>query len=473
MKTKTRIIKWCLFTVLLEITACSTYHPELITHDTPESGLRPPGNDAVQEEAARIKHPIVKPLNLQPEKGLSPETAGIMAVLLSPALRAARDQKNLTEVQVIQAGILPNPELNFDYGFPTGGDTKGEVAAYGLSLDWDVTSLIARASKIDQANAGLRVVDLDIAWQEWQVAQAAKSATYQLIALQNKILIARQSLQQISEELVQVRNSVEKGFATPQALGALEAANSKAEEKLLELKKECAAQQLQLKRIIGLPFDSRLDIDTSARLPLHLNVPDDSDILKGLEQRRLDILALQHGYESQEYAVRAAVLRQFPKITIGPSINREIDNAHTVGFGVTLGIPVFSHNQTGIDQERATRRRLYDEYINRVFEARSDVALALSAVRSINDQISAAWFANQKLEQLVDSYRSALSRGHIDALSYSTARSEFLAAQIHVVELQAQLAQEMVALQLAAGLYELPDHASTNKTAPSIPPKGH
>ena len=112
-----------------------------------------------------------------------------MAVLLNPSLRALRDQRALAKAQILEAGLLPNPEFTYSLAVPTGGDTSGRVNAFGLGLDWKVTSLISRTAKVRQAKAQGEAVDLDIAWREWQVAQGAKAAVDQLSSLRSQIAL--------------------------------------------------------------------------------------------------------------------------------------------------------------------------------------------------------------------------------------------------------------------------------------------
>ena len=104
-------------------------------------------------------------------------------------------------------------------------------------------------------------------------------------------------------------------------------------------------------RLLGLPADSQIRLSKNLSLPARFTLPHTS-LLEGLEQRRLDLLALRRGYDSQEEAVRAAVLAQFPRITIGPTISRDTDNLRTTGFGINIELPIFNRQQGKIAVER-------------------------------------------------------------------------------------------------------------------------
>jgi hypothetical protein len=80
-----------------------------------------------------------------------------MAVIVNPRLRAIRDQRGLASAQLLQAGILPNPQLSYSLAFPSGANPGKLVNAYGLGMSWEITSLIARSAKINAAKAQVEI----------------------------------------------------------------------------------------------------------------------------------------------------------------------------------------------------------------------------------------------------------------------------------------------------------------------------
>lgn len=158
---------WTLIAIVA-LSGCATHHPMPITPDAVHDRLQPPNMTELRILASEIKHPILHPVELKADEGLSPDGAAVIAVLLNPSLRAIRDQRAVSSAQLLDAGLLPNPELTYNLDVATGGDTAGRVTAYGLGLGWNVTSLIFRTSRVSEAKTLKGAVDLDIAWQEWQ-----------------------------------------------------------------------------------------------------------------------------------------------------------------------------------------------------------------------------------------------------------------------------------------------------------------
>jgi len=451
---------------LSTIWGCAAYRPLPITAESVDAKLQPPAMARLRVLAGEIEHPLLPAVELQVDEGLSPDGAAVLAVLLNPSLRAVRDQRELAAAQLLDAGLLPNPELTYSLDEPTGGNTTGRVSAFGLGLDWNVTPLISRASKLREKETERDAVDLDIAWQEWQVAMGAKAAVYRLSCLQAQIRLLEQVRQSTAEDLARIRQAVVEGARTAGDLNALQAASSRAQERLLALQSEAVRQRLQLLRLMGLAADTPIRLRKDLRLPSRTALPERAALLDGLERRRLDLLALRRGYDSQEAEVRTAVLEQFPSISIGPAIKRDTDNVRTIGFGISIDLPLFNLHQGRIAIERATRQRLYDEYVNRVFEARSDIEQVAAGIRFLNELIAAAQTAAADLGGLEERYRRGLDAGRIDALLYYSALKDRLEAQARVFELQGQLAQAVVALETAAGFYEIPSPTKAASVEP-------
>ncbi len=468
-KTMVLLRKVWALVALMAVSGCAAYSPMPITSDAIQAGLQPPDMAELRILASEISHPIIHPVKMKPDEGLSPDGAAVFAVLLNPSLRAIRDQRALSSAQLLEAGLLPNPQLTYSLAVPTGSDTSGRISAYGLGLNWDVTSLISRIAGIDKAQTRKEAVDLDIAWQEWQVAQAAKAAVYQLATLQEQIAPAEQACQRMAQNLSKIQQAVADGAMMINALNPVQVASSQANDNLLDLEKQVDQQRLQLMRLMGLPIDTQIRLSKDIRLPSQVELPAYATLLEGLAQRRLDLLALRHGYDSQEAAIRVAIMEQFPRISIGPTFSRDTDNMRTTGFGLNIELPIFNRNQGKIAHERATRQKLFDEYVSRVFETRSDIQLLLSGIRFTNKQIAAAQTTQANLVRLVENYRAALTDGRIDALIYYTAWFDSVRAQMKVSVLKGQLAQAVVALQLATGFYEIPQPGQSPITVPTEP----
>jgi outer membrane protein TolC len=418
-----------------------------------QSELTPPTTDQIRVAARSIKHPLLKPIEFDNRDGLTPDQAAIMAVLANPSLRSIRDQRGLATAQTIQAGILPNPQLGVGFDFPNGGDDQGAVTAHAISLSWDFTQLISHDAKVRAANAEAASVDLDVAWQEWQIAQAARTAVYDVISLDAQLELSREIDKQLAQNLSIVREAVDRHDKTLLDLAAAESASLQAHAAVLAQERDLNDARLALNKALGVSPETEVKLNPKTSLADDVSLPAPEKILGGLEDRRLDLVALRMGYQSEEETLRAAVLEQFPKINIGFNQQRDNTNVESIGFAVTMDLPVFDRNQGAIATEKATRQKLFDEYVQRVYQARYDVYTAIDDLNSVVRQIKADQESLPSMQKLIDTYRAALNQGNVDVLSYYAAIGDLAQKQLEVLKLRQQLMDGYVALELAAGEY--------------------
>ena len=83
---------------------------------------------------------------------------------------------------------------------------------------------------------------------------------------------------------------------------------------------------------------------------------------------------------------------------------------------------MFDRNQGSIAIEKATRKQLFDEYVSRLFEARSQISTTRANLESYKSQIEASIKTVAALESLVHTYYTAMLEGNADALVYYNAR---------------------------------------------------
>ncbi len=403
-------------------------------------------------EARKIKHPLLRPVRFDLSDGLSPYEAAVLAVTAHPKLKALRDEREIAAAQLLQAGILPNPQLSASYERPTGGMTTGAINAYGLQLDWEVTSLVTRGARLRGAEAQSRSVDLLVAWREWQAAEAARFHWYGLFWALKRGRVLEKDVSCLLDNLKAVEHAVTVGDKTAVELSSAKAAYEDALSRLAENEEEVTRQRLALKKAMGIAPE--IDIALQDFQPLQEPTGQFlQDVLDHLEDRRLDLLALRAGYESQEEKVREAILSQIPRIGIGFTRARDTGDVITSGLALTIDIPLFDRNQGQIAIERATRRKLRDEYGARLFEARYQVAESVKYLEATKKRLESARRALESEMQLLESYRQALEYGAVDILTYYRERSVMLDRKLAVIDLEKTISDLIIAIEAASGTY--------------------
>jgi outer membrane protein TolC len=448
------MIRTFVLSMLLAMAGCAAYHPLPLDNKAEASVLAPPDWPRITEEAANIRHPLLQPIKLDLSDGLSPDEAAVVAVIANPALRAIRDQRGLAEAQLIQAGLLPNPQLAYESDVPTAGATQGTISAYTTTLSWGgLMSLINRGLKKKIAKAEAKAVDLDVAWQEWQVAEEARMQAFRLIALRRAAPLATRRADGLKRWL----GALEEAERRQEVSGAFVAQarslyDLSRQDELNILQAEDEAR-LGLNEALGLPPSESVPLQAGVALPRWESVPDASSLAEGLGDRRLDLLALKKGYESQDGRYRLAVREQFPPIGLAANYARDTSNVITFGLLAALDIPLFDRNQGNIAWEKASRRQLYDEYGARLFAARAQVASLRAGLDSSRKRLESAEAALPQLQETAKSYDQALDRGAASLSVWQEAQGAAIEEELRVISLEAELAQAGLSLEVASGEY--------------------
>jgi len=446
-----RFLRFLLF--LIPLSGCASYHPLPLSNASVQQRLRTPAAKALQIAAAQLHHPLLAPVPLNLRRGIGPDQAAILAVILNPKLRADRDRRGLAAAQLIQAGILPNPSIGYTRDFVTGGNTAGTVTAFGFTGSWDISALVSHGAKVAAARANVQAISLDVAWTEWQTAVAAKLSLYRVVALEAEVIRAKQIASDQQQTVDTLQAAVDRHEKSVLDLAAAQASWEDARATVLTLEQERDRQRIELKKAVGVLPETELPIEEGVALPSELRLSE-GELVAGLENRRLDLVGLRQGYQSQEQTVRAAVLAQFPKVVLGFNPHSsDTTNVHTAGFGITIDLPIFDRNQGNIAIETATRQKLFDEYAARLFEARSDIATAVADIRSLNRQVEAAEAALPVLQHLVDIAKEASDQGAADVLGYFQAKTNLNQKSLQIIKLKQQLVDSRIALELASGRY--------------------
>jgi outer membrane protein, heavy metal efflux system len=437
----------CVAMVCFALVACPT------RSSLAERPIEQAPSDVLRIPASRFDDPKLNSQVVDLRSGIGPDEAATIAVYANPALRAIRDRRGLAAAQLIQAGILPNPVVSYERDYVTGGNTLGTRTGYTLNAGWEFSALIPFLPKQTAARKNFRSVDLDVAWQEWQIAVNARTAVYRVLGLDAQVTRAREATNGLQQSTDAMRKAFDAHEKTVLDLAAVESASQDSRATMLALEQEFDKQRLGLNKILGAEPETKVVLRAGLILPTRLAPPAQEELSDDIKSRRLDLLGLRQGLESQDATVRAAILAQFPKMSVAIVRASDTTNVHSTGFNVAVDVPIFDRNQGVIATERATRQRLLDEYNQRAFEARSDIATAIADIRSLNRQIAAAEEALPVLEKLVSSAQTAIEQRNADVLSYYTARNNLLQKRIQLIKLQEQLLEAHTALEIASGHY--------------------
>jgi outer membrane protein TolC len=382
--------------------------------------------------------------------GLSIDEATTIAVIANPELRALRADRGIAAAQVLDAGVLPNPELDVGVDVPTFGALADTTTGAHVGIAWEITALVTRDANVRASEANAQKVDLEIAGQEWQLALEARLVGRRLAASERELAAAKKS----EADLKAIADTLDAAASSRDATAVeASAARSALDESVLArltIEREHDRARRALARALGVRLDAPIalqpDADTDAQ-----DVPDHRVLVDGLAAHRLDLLALQLGYQSQEERLRAAALSRFPRVTVGVAVARDPTDIGTVGASLAIALPVFDRAQGRVAVESATRDQLREEYAAREYDARADLDDAYAELELARTALASAEAALPHLERLVSTYRTAFAEHLVDAPNVYAAVNSLNARRLDVLQRRLEIGDLITKIELASG----------------------
>lgn len=451
----------CLLALTLATAGCTTWQrdplpagPNLVT-----------SVDGLTLPVKSLTLPGVQPGPFDLADGLDMTETAQLAVLNNPDLKAARARAQVGAAQVFAAGLLPDPQLSasLDKVTSSGPDL---VNGYSYGFGYDIGALITHGADRKAAAAAASKIDLDLLWQEWQVAERARSLWVQIVEGRRGVGVLERYAKLYHERYRHSSTALEQGDVTLATAGVDLAAWLDADSRLAAARLQLAKQGYELRALLGVKPDTKLVLGT-ADLPAPSSAAEISTAIDGLAARRPDLVALRYGYASQEQKVRSAILAQFPAITVGINRASDTSDVHTTGFSIGLTLPLFSRNRGHIAIERATRSQLRAEYQARLDQSVSDLRSLSAEEQMLYRQLQALRKNLPDLQALADRANKAYRGGNLDAASWLTINSALLDKRLEAFDLSVRYWQARIGVDTLSGRPIKPPNQADEETSAS------
>ncbi|MCA3011061.1 MAG: TolC family protein [Myxococcaceae bacterium] len=421
-------------------------------------------------EAPEAIPPEVDELLARP---LSAEAAVRVALLANPDTRAALAEVGVARGQLVQAGLLPNPELDLELRGP-GGPQPAQLDI-GLELSVSQTLLAPLRASVAEANLDaerLRATGLllDLAWQT-RVAFFELQALQQKLELRLGVLKSQQASYATAVELAKAGNLPAVELASE--LAAVELARvqvAEAENAMLDAREA-------LTRRLGLS-GARAGFTLAGPLPLPAEDQDLADAEVRAVTASLELLEFQRRAEGASRKLRLAQTEgALPHLTAGFHGERDGD-LWELGAHVGVGLPVF-------DRQQGRQLSAQSEY--EALRARAEAAAVnlRSTVRQTSNRVeSAGRRARHYAQRLVPARKrqldetllqyNAMTVGVFQLLQVQRGVTEALVAQVDAT-LDYWRARASFDLLMAGRSTPLRALAAlpASSAAPSMDPAGH
>ena len=440
---------------------------------------------SVAETAARDKHApsatthgaatatTALSLYFDPQQGTSASDLVRRALSSNGELAAARLEIERARARLRQAGLRPNPALDFEQttGRLTGSAGESETSV-GLSLPLEVGG--QRRRRVDLARAELEAAEAEVADRGRRLAAEVLGLHAEALATLRELEITEGLTDLDLKTVAVVQTRVEEGESAPIELNLLRVEVERLRSRRALSEGRLQATLLRLKALAGVPPSEPLRLREGLSNAA-LRGPQGSveAAIEAALRTRPAVRLARLNEEVAEAGLRLARAQGSPEVTasarythsnssfddtpVGPL--RDKDRLLT--FGVTVGLPVFNKNQ-GAKAEAAiaiTQARSRREFLEAV--VRSEVASAYARYEAASKALLAyEQGVIQRSQENVRVMRAAYELGAFSVTELLAEQRRLLDSQRDYTEALAEQYRALADLQTAVGA------SLTNDAAP-------
>jgi outer membrane protein, heavy metal efflux system len=379
-------------------------------------------------------------------------------------LAAARLEINRARARLSQAGLRPNPTVDFEQqnGFFGSPGERGTTVGFSLPLELAGQ----RGRRIDLARAELEAAEVDIADRERRLASDVRLAYIETLAALRELEVT-QNLYSLDVEAARiVEGRVEEGDAAPLELNLLRAEVDRLRARRALIEGRLQASATRLKQLVGIAPDEQLQLREVLMAPLLPDPPASLDAAIEIALRtrpdlrfaRLSEDVARAGYrlvkaqaapQVTAFVQYSSVLGTFDDTPIGVLTDRD----RLLAFGVSVTLPIFNRNQ-GTKAEaqlaitQAQQRREFAESV-----VRAEVTAAYRRYESA--QASVQTYERgviERSEQNVKTMRAAYQIGAFRVTELLSEQRRLVDMQREMTEALAERYRAMADLRAALGM---------------------
>ena len=353
---------------------CASMQKERGHEDVSAIVQRRTGYSTGWEHGSPEDRPIAERVSKLLSGGLTRQRAVSIALINSPRLQQTYESLDVSQADLVEAGLLSNPTLGGSFGFHMGGPGRSEFEASIVQsfLDIFVLPLRKRVAEQQFVAKTLRVSHevletASVVEQEFAQVQADAET----VQLMQSITDAAQAAADLGQRLLDAGNVTERTSASERAVyeqAQLDLARD--ELSLLEHRE-------QLNRTLGL-WGQRTEWTLAERLPA---LPDQDPMPEHLERvamkQRLDIGAAKRELALMDTALGLARSSRYTGLVdVGAHVHQDADGAVLFGPTLSLELPIFNQRQGMIGRLEAQRRQAQRRVDELAIDARSEVRVA-------------------------------------------------------------------------------------------------
>jgi cobalt-zinc-cadmium efflux system outer membrane protein len=363
-------------------------------------------------------------------------------------LSASRLEINRARARLRQAGLRPNPSVDFEQQSGVFNSPGERATSIGLSAPLELAG--QRRRRIDLAQAELEAAEADIADRERRLASDVRLAYIETLAAVRELEVT-QNLYSLDVETARVVGArVEEGDAAPLELNLLRAEVDRLQARSDLVEGRLQASATRLKQLVGMAPDEKLQLREALMAPLLPDPPASLDAAVDLALRsRPDLRFARLSEDVAQAGYRLVKAQSAPQVTAFTKFTNNLstfddtpvgvlrDRDRLFAFGVSITLPIFNRNQGAkaeaqLEIKQAQKRREFIESVVRAEVAATyrRYEAAQASVRTYERGVIA------RSEQSVQTMRAAYEVGAFRV-------TELLAEQRRLVDMQREMTEAL------------------------------
>ncbi len=447
------IFKGCLFSVLLMLSACTSYQ----INETPQPNIRPPSSFSIDGMIDNQKASLQTPWwNSFEREGLS----NLINQALSQNYTLAESVAVLKQAKAVarQTNSFRLPQLDAradsSVNWQDGDQQRGNLEA-GVALSWevDVWNRIGFATQADRLEVLARLEDVEAL--KLSLSAEVANAYFGAVAAHQRLDLLEEQLELDKNllELLQLR--LDSGVGTSVDVLQQKARVADSETLVPLAQSDLAVFENRIDVLIGQVPDSKNQISSSETLSFARDLPSIS-VPAALLLNRPDLRAAQAELIAADADIAAAIADRLPQITLNGAYAFS-DNANYTGpVGILTGIFVAPLLDWGRRKAEVARNEaLYEQrlasFTQLFLTAVEDVENALIREQKQREFLTKLQMQESILQRTVNASEERYTQGIDDYLPVINALQELRAVERNIITEQLNLINIRIELFRAIG----------------------
>jgi len=367
--------------------------------------------------------------------GLNAEEAPLLALLINPRLTSIRKKKGLAMPQLIQAGVLAPIGLIADKA-PAG---RSWLPPERLELAME--EVRAMGGKSAQKNS----IDIEVSWLEWQTLEYTKFHLYRQVISRRVIEMLRR-IQNVYKDIYKATSEARVQRLYPKLHGTAKLGYKKMKQSMKIAGDKLSFGRVGIDHALGLPTYLEVPLENDMSLSIPGDLPPLKALTEGLNDRRIDLVALQKGIKDKDVPMMNYIHSRFARINLFIPFKTRAQWLDTATAHIAIDMPMFSGGLGVNIVEGANGKRLYKGLQKRIKMSKADITELLKGVGFIREELDKI---DKTLPILIKEAKERDGKGNaVEALK---AKKTLMAVRLMRLRLRGRLLDALVALEADSG----------------------